>query len=340
MDIKKAKRFLIYSVAGILFAILLVFPLKRANAVIVDQVIAIVDNTPVTLYDFAKFNPNSFRSYEAVQEQASQGIFTSGDAQAISETRVVITALINKILLEREEEKAGIYIPDKSLNLYVKDIALSNNLTVDGFFALLKSKGISKSQYIAHLREHFMKLNLLRKVYGNKMIVTDKEMRNYYRANIEEFRGMPMVDLKLIFLSVPPGASKTQWDNTYKLMEKIRGLALSGNESFSSLAKKYSEDPSEKNGGRLGYVYKDKLSPSFSDYAFSLSVGDVSKIIKSQFGYSLIKTVGKKMGKFETYKMVKQQIFSVLEGNRVKRYTDRLLKKLRKNSYVKILIPV
>ena len=118
----------------------------------------------------------------------------------------------------------------------------------------------------------------------------------------------------------------------------VRQLALKGSASFSSLARKYSNDPSEKNGGRIGYIYKNKLSPRFSHIAFKLKVGQISKVISSPFGYTILKCVGKKMGAFRSFKDVKPEIFSVLEKYKVEKYLSKLLKKARKNAYIKIFI--
>lgn len=311
-----------------------------ANAVLVNRIIAFVNSSPVTLYDFEKFNPGAFENYEQAQNDASQGIFTEDDAQFLSQTKTALNLLVDKILIRQEEEKAAIYIPPKYIKLYIKDVAGANNFTEKQFFAFLKSKGISKNDYIKHIRRHFMEIDLLRKIYGKKMAVTDGEMRNYYNNNIEEFRGSPMVDLKMIFLSVPQGATQKQKEKIFKLMQNIRNKAISGDESFSSLARKFSEDSSEKNGGRIGYVYKDKLSPEFSKYAFSLRVGEISKIIKSPFGFTILKPVGKKMGSYKTFSQVKGQIFSVIEKNKTENYLGKLLKKAKKKAYIKILITV
>ena len=94
----------------------------------------------------------------------------------------------------------------------------------------------------------------------------------------------------------------------------------------------------KKNGGRIGYVYKNKLSPNFSDIAFRLHVGQISPVIRTKFGYAVLKSVGKKMGAFRTFKQVKPEIFSILEKHRTNKYLRKILKKARKNSYVKILI--
>ncbi len=339
--IKKGKIFASIIIITIsVFFIINIINAKNANAVIIDQVIAVVNKTPITLYDFAKFNKAAFKEYEQMQNQASRGIFTSSDSRVMSRTKDVINILVDKILLKQEEEKAAIYISPKQLNAYIKGVARANNFTENQFFNFLKKRGISKSAYIKQVKNHFIQVELLRKVYGNRMVITKKEMLDYYKKNMEEFRGMPMVDLKLIFLAIPHNANKELKKKIYEKMSKIRNLAINGNVSFSSLARKYSEDPSEKNGGRIGYIYKNKLSPNFSKIAFRLKVGQISRVIKSPFGYTILKSVGKKMGAVKTFKQVKPEIFTILEKHKTNEYLARLLRKVRENAYIKIKIPV
>lgn len=58
---------------------------------------------------------------------------------------------------------------------------------------------------------------------------------------------------------------------------------------FSDLAKQYSEDITSLQGGDMGYFSRGQMTPEFENAAFALNVGEVSGIIKSQFGYHIIK---------------------------------------------------
>ncbi len=334
---RKSKIFVILTSAVLTFVLFSAL-IKNANALIIDQVIAVVNKTPITLYQFAKFDRQAFEQYEQMQNEASQGIFTQADNVVMSKTKEALNALVDKILIKQEEEKAAIYVAPKQLKAYIRAVALANNFTVKQFFKFLSKKGISKKLYIKQVKNHFMEVELLRKVYGNKMVITKSQLVNYYRKNIEEFRGEPKVDLKLIFLAVPKNADKKLREEIYKRISKIRETAISGNKSFSALAREYSEDPSEKNGGRIGYIYKNKLSPNFSDTAFKLHVGEVSGVIRTEFGYAVLKSVGEKTGSFKTFKQARPEIFSILEKYKTNKYLEKILKKARKNSYVKILI--
>lgn len=70
-----------------------------------------------------------------------------------------------------------------------------------------------------------------------------------------------------------------------KLSEK---QALPLEEVFSDLAKKFSKCPSGKSGGDLGKIALSRLVQEFADAAKTLSIGQMSEIVRTQFGYHLI----------------------------------------------------
>ena len=64
---------------------------------------------------------------------------------------------------------------------------------------------------------------------------------------------------------------------------------------FATLAKKYSDDPGSKDkGGDVGFFTKDRMVPEFSNSAFALNKGQVSGLVKSSFGFHIIKVTDKK----------------------------------------------
>lgn len=70
--------------------------------------------------------------------------------------------------------------------------------------------------------------------------------------------------------------------------QELRAKITKG-ESFANLAKEYSIDGSKKRGGDLGFFGRGMMVPEFEKAAFALQKSQVSDVVKTQFGYHIIK---------------------------------------------------
>jgi parvulin-like peptidyl-prolyl isomerase len=98
------------------------------------------------------------------------------------------------------------------------------------------------------------------------------------------------------------------------------------------MAKKYSEDFTKKNGGVIGYITKGKMSKAFDKVAFSLKKGQISKPVKTEFGYSIIKVLDIKPKKVKPLKEVRNEIIDILAAPKRNQIFNEWLKEMR-NKY-------
>jgi len=92
-----------------------------------------------------------------------------------------------------------------------------------------------------------------------------------------------------ILINVPDHIKGRDTLQYYQKADSIRNMALKG-QSFAMLAEKYSDDPSaEQNGGNLGYFSALQMVYPFESAAFKTPVGDISKPVRTSFGYHIIK---------------------------------------------------
>ena len=70
---------------------------------------------------------------------------------------------------------------------------------------------------------------------------------------------------------------------------------------FGEMARKFSEDPgSAKNGGEIGYMMPGSLVNEYWNAAYDLQIGEISKPVRSQYGFHIIEVLGKKGGAINT----------------------------------------
>ncbi len=110
---------------------------------------------------------------------------------------------------------------------------------------------------------------------------------------------------------------------------------LKKGEKFEDLAKQYSLDGSKDYGGDLGYFTQPEMVPEFSKAAFALKKGEVSKPVKTDFGWHVIKVEDRKMGAAQPYDQVKGAIKNVL----VRKKVQQKLADLRKVAKVEVVDP-
>ncbi|MGM0451816.1 MAG: SurA N-terminal domain-containing protein [Thermodesulfobacteriota bacterium] len=118
--------------------------------------------------------------------------------------------------------------------------------------------------------------------------VTEEEIKTYYNDHQSEYKKPETVSARHILLKVPENASDETVAEKRQQAEKILRRAKSGTE-FAELARKHSEGPSKKDGGKLGTFEKGDMVEPFSEKAFAMEPGEISDPVRTQFGWHIIK---------------------------------------------------
>ena len=151
--------------------------------------------------------------------------------------------------------------------------------------------------------------------------VSDEEIAEEYEKNKDRFKVQETVRASHILVEDEEAMKKVQAD-------------LDGGMSFDEAARKHSTCPSKEQGGDLGFFSKGQMVKEFSDAAFAMKVGEVTKEpVKTQFGFHLIKLVEKKEESVRPLDDVKEQLAdSMLNEKKAEIYQkelDRLREKYK-----------
>lgn len=119
--------------------------------------------------------------------------------------------------------------------------------------------------------------------------VSDQEITDYYSEHPEQFVSEEQVHARHILIKADPEADEATQEAARTKAEQARERAVADDADFAELAGELSEGPSAPNGGDLGFFTKDRMVPAFSEAAFALQPGEVSPVVKTRFGYHVIK---------------------------------------------------
>jgi peptidyl-prolyl cis-trans isomerase D len=157
------------------------------------------------------------------------------------------------------------------------------------------------------------------------VIVRSSEVERYYNNNIETFSTPEQVRASHILFKTEGKDEKA----VRAVAEKVLAEAKKPNADFAALAKKYSEDePTAKQGGDLDYFAKGRMTPEFEESAFTLAAGTISDLVKTSFGFHIIKVVDKKAATTRTLDQVRAQITDQLSMEKAQKATDVLADKV------------
>ncbi len=128
----------------------------------------------------------------------------------------------------------------------------------------------------------------LNQVPGGAPQVSDADVQQYYNTHRQQFQVPEQVRVRHILIKVPSNANaQTVAAAKAKADDILKQLKAGAN--FADLAKKYSDDPGSKaQGGELGFIQHGATVPAFDRTAFSLQPGQLSPVIRTQFGFHIL----------------------------------------------------
>jgi len=189
-------------------------------------------------------------------------------------------------------------------------------------------QGIDKEPRIVDLINRY-KYELITQEYLDRNLkdtgtITDKEVKDYYDKNISVFKTQEEITASHILV-------KTEKEAKEILSELKKG------KDFAELAKEKSIDTvSARQGGSLGSFPRGAMVPEFEKAAFSLKVGEISPIVKSEFGYHIIKVTGRTTPHQIDFIQVKDTIKKNLSHEKTQKAINTMVDQLIKDAKIEV----
>lgn len=123
---------------------------------------------------------------------------------------------------------------------------------------------------------------------GEKITIDDEAIEKYYQDNKDTFTTPEKRGARHILFKADENSSAEVHEEQQKKAEEILAMAKGGSD-FAELARQYSEGPSKTQGGDLGLFTRGQMVQPFDEATFSLAEGEISDVVKTSFGYHIIK---------------------------------------------------
>jgi len=304
---------------GTLILVLLITSFGFAQDKMVDQIVAVVGGNIILKSEIERMHI----------DQQAQGITSDGDMKC----EILEQFLINKLLVAEAEHDTLITVTpsevnnqmDQQMSMYLQ--YMGSEKAVEEYFK--KPIVTIKAEMQEGIRDNLLSQKMRQSIVAD-VKVTPSEVRYHYRGLKDEEIPVIPTQYEYAQITIQP---KVELEEENRVKARLRELKkrIEGGASFATMAVLYSEGPSAKDGGVIGYLGRGQLDPAYAAAAYNLKGDKVSNVVKSAFGYHIIQFVDKKGEKVNTRHILMKPKISVEAKENANNRLDSLANMVRKD---------
>jgi parvulin-like peptidyl-prolyl isomerase len=250
--------------------------------------VAVVDGTEISRAEFDSLIDRARKSYTAQKQafpKAGTPEFQSLQTQAVA-------YLVQRVQYEQQAEKLDVKVSEAEVDKRVQQVLKQPFFKGDEakLAAELKKQGYTSEQFRADLRALALRDALVAKITKD-VKVDDAAVKASYEQNQAKYTVQESRDVRHILLAVRKKDGAVDYPASRALADDVYAQLKAGGD-FAALAKKYSQDPGSKDNGGKYTVPRGQTVAPFEQTAFNLGVGELSRPIKTEYGYFLIEPLG------------------------------------------------
>jgi peptidyl-prolyl cis-trans isomerase C len=198
-----------------------------------------------------------------------------------------LNGIINRELLLGAARSSGVISEPEvaaSVEKFVANYGGKQNLS-----SLVDKIGSTYEKFTAEIADDFRITSFIDKVVAKDVKVAAPDIEAAFKAQPEKYAQSEKVHVSHILIKAEPDASPEKDKAALDKINELYKKATAPGADFAAIAKGNSECPSASSGGDLGEIDKGKTVPAFEQTAFSLKKDEISKPVRTQFGYHIVK---------------------------------------------------
>jgi peptidyl-prolyl cis-trans isomerase SurA len=294
-------------------------------AVTIEKLQASVNSNLILFSDVLKFRETL--KLRAQLDPLFPGTRVASEGEKSSDQNIVDFLIDEKIIAQQFP------VTDTEVEQEINSIQANNHIDRAQLQRALTEQGFSFDQYFELIRVSVSKRNLIDRDIRTKVTISDDDIKNYFYNHYARNTAVPMAyKLRVISVSLKNYKSVAGARETAQSALK----AIRSGEPFEDVAKRVSDDSNAENGGDLGVVTEDQVSPAIRDQVKKLRIGQVSDVFGgAQNGaYEILKLEDVKSAESERLEKMKDEIRNQLTTSEYQHQISLWLERERLNSFI------
>lgn len=245
----------------------------------------------------------------------------------------ILNKLIDETLMKQQIKKLDLRVSDEELNSAIADVVLKNGLTNETLKQALDSQGVTMQQYREKVKNEILHYKLLSREVNYKVLVTSKEVRDYFDEHIAEYAGGAKLHLKQISYELPDGDEK-KIAKQHKQAVACREQLLKGKDFDKVLA----QQGDAATGSDMGLLVESDLSQPLQVAIAGLKPGEVCEPFAINGDLYLLQVVSRDSDNDAVFEQVKDEIRKNLTREKTKTRSKEWKKELHEEARIEIRI--
>jgi parvulin-like peptidyl-prolyl isomerase len=276
--------------------------------------------------DLAKFQ-------KKLQSKSFQELFGGVDPKVVSNPDAALQLLVEEKIINQQVKKLELQASDQEIDGQIKSILKRNNITQAQLNERLKQLSTTMVDYREGIRRQIERRNLIEREIKPSLEISDEQLRHFYLRSQKPGEAELSYKIAQILIENKPKAGVPASNRATQIYTEVSAHP----ENFDSFVKDYSDDSSTSaSGGLLGSFPGSQLSKEFRNAVSKMTVGKISKPIKTAAGFHILKLLETRADDFASLpKEKKEALKNQLVGEELEKRMALWLERKKNEAYIK-----
>ncbi len=309
-----------------IIALLMVLSIGQslASAEVVSRIAAVVNNDIITTHQLDT----------ALQQQLASQERQPSPVQLGALRQELLSRLIEETLVQQRIRALNLTVTEEEIETALLDVQKKNQLTREDLEQAVLVQGMAFSDYRANLSKQILRYKLVGEEVRSQVDVSEREVVEYYRAHLDEYREAPEIRLSAMIFPVSEKASNQEIEKIHAIAQEAL-LRLQQNEELAQVAVSYNETYGATSSELGNFAYTE-LTPDFIAALEGVEVGGYSAPVDTKAAVHLLKVEERLPGGLRQFDVMKYEIHQMIMDQKTDARIKEWTKALKNRSFIDI----